>query len=239
SSDCALLCIASLETLDQADALLQARDVHYVIGRDTAQIGAALAEIAASRARPALNDRDSDERARLQALADDLARLAEQLAALSQPGTGDDDDDAADDAADAVPSLADPSHAFRAEPQEYARAQSAVGARELRELIAMRRLRGRFFDPVLFADPAWDMILDLSAARLEGKTVSVSSLCIASAVPPTTALRWIRLMTESGLLERRADPADARRVFTALSDSAWAQMKGWLAAAAERGAFGI
>ncbi|WP_373486466.1 hypothetical protein, partial [Blastomonas sp.] len=47
SSDCALLCIASLETLDQADALLQARDVHYVIGRDTAQIGAALAEIAA------------------------------------------------------------------------------------------------------------------------------------------------------------------------------------------------
>jgi hypothetical protein len=40
----------------------------------------------------------------------------------------------------------------------------------------------------LFADPGWDILLDLYAARQEGKQVSVSSLCIAAAVPPTTAL---------------------------------------------------
>jgi DNA-binding MarR family transcriptional regulator len=47
--------------------------------------------------------------------------------------------------------------------------------------------------------------------------VPVSSLCEASAVPATTALRWIKTMTESGLLTRRADPLDGRRVFIEMS----------------------
>ena len=42
------------------------------------------------------------------------------------------------------------------------------------------------------------MLLDLLAARLERERVSVSSLCIAAAVPPTTALRWIRTLTDKG-----------------------------------------
>jgi DNA-binding MarR family transcriptional regulator len=84
----------------------------------------------------------------------------------------------------------------------------------------MRRLRDRYFDPGLFADPAWDMLLDLMAARQERVQVAVSSLCIASAVPPTTALRWIRMMTENGLFERVSDPVDGRRVFIRLSDAA-------------------
>jgi len=36
------------------------------------------------------------------------------------------------------------------------------------------------------ADPAWDMLLDLTAARAESRAVSVSSLCIAAGVPTTT-----------------------------------------------------
>jgi hypothetical protein len=79
----------------------------------------------------------------------------------------------------------------------------------LREIIKLRRMRERYFPPDLFADPAWDILLDLKAARQEGQHVSVSSLCIAAAVPPTTALRWITAMTESGMLVRRQDPADA------------------------------
>jgi len=79
-------------------------------------------------------------------------------------------------------------------------------------------MRERFFPHDLFADPAWDILLDLKAAGQEGQHVSVSSLCIAAAVPPTTALRWITAMTDSGMLVRRQDPADARRVFIELSD---------------------
>src|SRR3546814_486265 len=81
-------------------------------------------------------------------------------------------------------------------------------------------MRTRFFDGALFADPAWDMLLDLTVARAEHARVSVTSLCIASGVPPTTALRWIGQMTEAGLLERVQDESDRRRAFITLSDRA-------------------
>ena len=64
------------------------------------------------------------------------------------------------------------------------------------------------------------MLLDLTAARVEHTRVSVTSLCIASGVPPTTALRWIGQMTEAGLLERVEDETDRRRAFITLTDAA-------------------
>lgn len=90
--------------------------------------------------------------------------------------------------------------------------------RLIRRIIRQRQLRARFFDADLFADPAWDILLDLTAARAEHLRVSVTSLCIASGVPPTTALRWIGQMTDAGLLLRVDDEADRRRAFIALSD---------------------
>lgn len=92
--------------------------------------------------------------------------------------------------------------------------------RLVRRIIRQRQLRARFFDGELFADPAWDMLLDLTAARAEHNRVSVTSLCIASGVPPTTALRWIGQMTEAGLFERVEDDADRRRAFIGLTDKA-------------------
>jgi len=72
--------------------------------------------------------------------------------------------------------------------------------RLVRTIIRHRQLRAKFFDAGLFADPAWDILLDLTAARAEHARVSVTSLCSASGVPPTTALRWIGQMTQGGLL---------------------------------------
>lgn len=92
--------------------------------------------------------------------------------------------------------------------------------RLVRRIIRQRQIRARFFEGDLFADPAWDMLLDLTAARSEHKRVSVTSLCIASGVPPTTALRWISQMTDAGLLCRAEDATDRRRAFIALSDKA-------------------
>ncbi|WP_137679703.1 winged helix DNA-binding protein [Aurantiacibacter suaedae] len=90
--------------------------------------------------------------------------------------------------------------------------------RLVRRIIQQRQMRARFFDGDLFADPAWDMLLDLTAARAEHLRVSVTSLCIASGVPPTTALRWISQMTEAGLLERIEDETDRRRAFIQLTE---------------------
>ena len=110
-------------------------------------------------------------------------------------------------------------------------ANPVITAKSVREIIKKRRLRERFFDAELFADPAWDILLDLKAASLEGRNVSVSSLCIAAGVPPTTALRWISAMTESGMLARRQDPDDARRVFIELSDETNAKLDDYFTAA--------
>lgn len=93
-------------------------------------------------------------------------------------------------------------------------------ASRVRERIRQRRLREKLFGTDLFADPAWDMMLDLYAAQLEGNEVSVSSLCIAAAVPTTTALRWIKLLSQRGWLLRSHDPGDGRRVNMHLSETA-------------------
>ena len=93
----------------------------------------------------------------------------------------------------------------------------AIAPESVRSVIRARRLRSRFFDEELFADPAWDMLLDLLQAELSHLRVPVSSLCIAAAVPATTALRWLKTMVDQGLFVRRADPHDGRRVFVELA----------------------
>lgn len=104
-----------------------------------------------------------------------------------------------------------------------------IGA-TLRAIIASRSLRNRFFPSQMFADPAWDILLDLTRARLDGQQVSVSSVCIAASVPMSTALRWVRQMTEAGLLRRWTDPKDRRRDLIALTDSTSAHMRDYLTA---------
>ena len=104
---------------------------------------------------------------------------------------------------------------------------SVIPVETVRTAIQARRLRDQFFDKGLFADPAWDMLLDLFQAEIAQIRVPVSSLCDASAVPATTALRWINTMTDAGLFRRCADPHDARRVFVELSTMASAGMRSY------------
>lgn len=93
-----------------------------------------------------------------------------------------------------------------------------TSAQLVRGVIAARAARSRFFSSELFADPAWDILLELYALTLEQRRTSVSKLCIAAAVPATTALRWIDKLYADGLIERAQDPTDARRVWVAFSD---------------------
>ena len=174
--------------------------IELVIDGDDSERAAALA-IATSgihRARP-LSDIASDQSAdRLRQLSDEVSLIASTLARLStEPG------------AQARP--AQPSNDAEVPP---------VSADTVRSVIRARRLRSRFFEEDLFADPAWDMLLDLLQAEIAQLRVPVSSLCIAAAVPATTALRWLKTMTDKGIFVRRADPHDGRRVFVELSRNA-------------------
>ena len=102
-----------------------------------------------------------------------------------------------------------------------------VGEKEVRTLLKLRRKRDRFFGGDLFADPAWDILLELYAAELGQYRISVGSLCDGAAVPATTALRWITLLEKRGLIARRADPSDARRLFVSLSPNALETMNAY------------
>ncbi|QAY75736.1 winged helix DNA-binding protein [Sphingosinicella sp. BN140058] len=141
---------------------------------------------------------------RLQQLSEEVGRIATILASLSE-------DDPIEDL----------------ERDDGLRIDAAL----VRSVIRVRRLRDHYFRSAMFADPAWDMLLDLYAARLERQRVAVSSLCIAAAVPATTALRWIKTMTDQRLFVRVADPQDGRRVFIELSDEAAAGLEAYLKAA--------
>jgi DNA-binding MarR family transcriptional regulator len=135
--------------------------------------------------------------ARLRQLSDEVSRIAATLARLS---VGPD---------------------APAEKPEPPKGQvPSVSIDTVRQVIRARRLRARYFDEEMFADPAWDMLLDLLQAEIAQHRVPVSSLCIAAAVPATTALRWIKTMTDAGLFHRRADPHDGRRVFVELAPAA-------------------
>lgn len=94
----------------------------------------------------------------------------------------------------------------------------------IRAIVRSRSLRRRFLNLELCRDPAWDMLLELYANRLAGIRISVTSLCLASSAPSTTALRSVNMMVEQGLAVREADPRDGRRVFLSLSDKGHAVM---------------
>lgn len=163
-----------------------------------------------------------DEDARLRRLNEEVARIADTLGRLTRGGED------------------EPRGAVRAPGVDYRGPNDGGDApetspQEIRSAIRSRRLRGQFFQGELFADPAWDMLLDLYASELERRQVSVSSLCIAAAVPPTTALRWIGTLHDAGLFERKADPTDRRRAYIVLSDKGLDGMRAYLAAVKRQG----
>lgn len=189
-----------LPLIDRVMARIIDPSVELLVDPSTAERCAALALATGRRAvGPRLHDITQEPSPiRLRQLSDEVSRIA---ATLSRMSVG-------------------PSSAGVEKPEPAIGEVPAVSLDAVRQAIRARRLRARYFDEELFADPAWDMLLDLLQAEIAQHRVPVSSLCIAAAVPPTTALRWIKTMTDVGLFQRRADPHDGRRIFVELSAGA-------------------
>jgi DNA-binding MarR family transcriptional regulator len=199
---------ASLALIDPVMARIDDGKVELIIDADDAERAAALAIATSICGRPLrLSDVASDHSAeRLQQLSDEVSRIAATLARLSnRPATAPQPLDAP---AGELPPLS---------------------AEIVRAIIRARRLRARYFSEELFADPAWDMLLDLLQAEISQLRVPVSSLCMGAAVPATTALRWINSLVQRGLFIRRADPHDGRRFFVELAPDASNAMRRYFA----------
>lgn len=191
---------ATSSLIDPLFARLRSDDVQVIIDASDLARVSALAIATAQRETPLRvsdvgNDRSSE---RLRHLSDEVSRIASTLARLSanspafRPGL---DAPLGGDVPD-------------------------ISAEAVRSVIRARRLRDRYFPAELFADPAWDMLLDLLQAEIAQLRVPVSNLCLAAAVPATTALRWLKSMVAEGLFVRRADPLDGRRVLVELAPEA-------------------
>lgn len=222
-----LIVATNIAGLDDVFAVLDQSNPQILVSPSRAErviaVGRVMGEAGAAR----LREMGEEDRVALLRLSQQVEAIAHSLDRLSQPEPN------------AASVFGEFKHDYRgAEPAVNGPALTSFGSANVpalpdpqmvRQIIANRQARARFFDPELFSDPAWDMLLDLTAAHGEGTQVSVTSLCIAASVPATTALRWLTQMVESGIFMRVPDPADKRRAFIALSAKALAAMGGYFA----------
>ncbi len=203
-----LVVSTSVEALDDVFGCLDQSGAQLLVNPTAAERLVALGHALGRASGQSVRELSEEDRMTLLRLTEQVDRIARRIdgAGLSGMVKG-----------DALKGANDP---HGASARSHGARPSLPDPRLVRRIIAQRQLRARYFDGELFADPAWDMLLDLAAARAEHTRVSVSSLCIASGVPHTTALRWIGQMTEIGLFVRLEDEVDRRRAFIALSDMA-------------------
>lgn len=222
----------SIEALDELFPVAEMLEADILIGDDKAE---RIAALLGTRLRSSLAERDEETAIMLRRLSEQMDMFARKLDNLESNAQNDRAHNRAHNRAQPFITgrLASPEDGFRAPKDSSSWLVSSgrpghMSASDVRRIIAARRLRDKVFGDDVFAVPAWDILLDLYAAFLEERQVSVSSLCIAAAVPPTTALRWLKLMTKSGWLEREADPIDRRRVYMQLSAKSLKNMQKYL-----------
>lgn len=216
-----LVVSTSVPALDEVFACLDQSRPQILVEPSRGERVIALGRVLARVPNLRLCELSEEDRLTLLRLTEQVGQIAEWLEKLAEPpraknsfwlGSPDREFRGSDDGSRDLGHKADP---------------SLPDPRIVRQIIRQRQLRSDFFEGGLFADPAWDMLLDLTAARGEKTRVSVSSLCIASGVPPTTALRWITQLINTGLADRVEDETDRRRAFIALSDTAADAMAGY------------
>ncbi len=100
--------------------------------------------------------------------------------------------------------------------------------RFLRGAISSRRRRSEFINSDLFTDPAWDILLELTLAKLDKTPIPTTSACAATQVPFSTAFRHVGNLVTSGLIRRWKDERDSRRVMLELEDDTYRAMTAYL-----------
>ncbi len=91
-------------------------------------------------------------------------------------------------------------------------------------LVKLRHKRERVFGDKLFNDPAWNMLLELLIRRLDKQDTSLSTACIASGVPETTAVRFLQGLVENGLVVKNGNAIGQRVQHVMLTDEGFQKM---------------
>jgi hypothetical protein len=91
-----------------------------------------------------------------------------------------------------------------------------------------RRARDRIFCETAFADPAWDLLLDIYVRSRRNERISISSACLGASVPKATALRYLILLVERKYVDREDHPSDKRSGVVRMSTVGIALMSEWI-----------
>lgn len=92
-------------------------------------------------------------------------------------------------------------------------------------ILFVRRARNEILGGDLFSDPAWDILLELLAAHLGHRSVSLEELAQATETPLSTTERWVSELNRRGLTELVAEPAVLKARHVRLAASGLVKMK--------------
>jgi hypothetical protein len=99
---------------------------------------------------------------------------------------------------------------------------SALVEQQLSSIVELRRARADMFGADLFADPAWDILLQLFAARFGGRRLGLDDL--VAVCPRTTLARWTAVLERRGLVVCNLDCSDPQNFSLEISADAAAKM---------------
>lgn len=91
------------------------------------------------------------------------------------------------------------------------------GVRQARLELQNRRTRHDYLPTHIFGEPGWVMMLELFISNHQERPISVTALCALSGEPQSTALRWIAILEQEGLVLRSDASLDKRVRLVSLS----------------------
>ncbi len=89
-----------------------------------------------------------------------------------------------------------------------------------RAILEDRKRRCQIFNPGMFGEPGWDLLLNLYVMDRDGPRLTIGKLAQLAGVSLSTGLRWMEYLKDQGLITRVDHPTDARTAFVALTDKA-------------------
>ena len=143
-----------------------------------------------------MSEHSQDEKAeRLVQLSEDVGRIARALAELSLDPT-------------------DPAG------QNCAAVKSTDAVPIARAILEDRKRRSQIFNPGMFGEPGWDLLLNLYVVDRDGPRLTIGKVTQLAGVSLSTSLRWLEYLKDQGLITREHHPTDARTAYVALTDKA-------------------
>jgi DNA-binding MarR family transcriptional regulator len=110
---------------------------------------------------------------------------------------------------------------FRTRPA----AKLAITEDHILSILIARRARVAVFGPNLFSEPAWDALLELYAAQLGRRSLSLDDIAKALDVPQSTMARWVDVLADRDLIETESDTIEPSRLWLRLTAKGQAKMK--------------